>query len=82
MSERPVEAPSPMLRAENNLQHVPGLLTQQETEEVRVRNLWNENMKNAPRSFSYLKTVVLMLSWAETDLQTQPEVRIFVVAAV
>ncbi len=72
MSERPVEAPSPMLRAENNLH---GLLTQQEGDEVRVRNLWNVNMKNAPTSFSYLKTVVLMLSWAETDLQTQPEVR-------
>lgn len=61
-----------MLRAENNLH---GLLTQQEGDEVRVRNLWNVNMKNAPTSFSYLKTVVLMLSWAETDLQTQPEVR-------
>ena len=76
MPETPASIPSLMLRAERSLQDVSGLLAQQERdEEVRVRKLWNDNMKNAPKSFNYLKTVVLMLSWEETDLHTQPEVR-------
>jgi hypothetical protein len=76
MPERPVEIPSLLLRAEHSLQDVSGLLAQQDRgEEVRVRKLWNDNMKNIPKAVSYLKTVVLMLSWEETDLHTQPEVK-------
>jgi len=76
MSERPAEEPSLLLRAEHSLQDVPGLLPRQESvEDVRVRKLWSDNMKNRPKAFNYLKTVVLMLSWEETDLLTQPEVK-------
>jgi hypothetical protein len=76
MPKMPVEESSLLLPAQHSLQDVSGLLGQQDRdEEVRVRKLWDDNMKNTPKAVSYLKTVVLMLSWEETDLSTKPEVK-------
>lgn len=56
----------PILPSDVSLQH--------EVENIRLRKLWNKKMEYKPRATRYLKTVVLMLSWEETDLKTQPEV--------
>jgi len=40
----------------------------------RIRKLWNETMKGAPKPYRYQKTAVLMLSWEDSDLHTDPEV--------
>lgn len=64
------------------LQQGPGFLPQQDIEEeIRLRKLWNDNMKNSPKAVRYLRTDVLMLSWEDTDLFTQPEVSPFVLNA-
>jgi hypothetical protein len=58
------------------LQEIGNLLPPQEQDEdnTRQRGLWVEHMKNAAKAVRYLRTVVLLLSWAETDLETKPEV--------
>jgi len=43
-------------------------------EDERIRKLWNDTMKGAPKPYKYQKTAVLMLSWEDSDLQTDPEV--------
>jgi len=69
---------------ENSLLSSPGVLQfsqdilsrEHEAENVRLRNLWVNSMKTRPKATRYLRTAVLMFSWKETDLKTQPEVKL------
>ena len=66
---------SPVLSSAGVLRHGSDMLSRQhEDEDVRLRNLWNDWMKTKPKATRYLKSAVLMFSWKETDLKTQPEV--------
>jgi hypothetical protein len=44
-------------------------------EHARLSQLWEEEIKNPARYVSYTKCAALLLSWEETDMNTDGEVR-------
>lgn len=70
-----LESLNSSLPAEGMLQPDPHFILQEhELENSRIRSLWSANMTNKPEPTKYLKTAVLMLSWNDSDLDTEPEV--------
>jgi hypothetical protein len=75
MSDPQTEDTSHILVSDSSARDVETLIQQvEEDDQSRLRSLWNLNMENVIKPVRYCKTIVLLLSFVETDLETKPEV--------